>query len=185
MRKVPRELFVDQHDAELAFYDGPLSIGRGQTISQPYIVAYMTEVLKVKSADRVLEIGTGSGYQTAILAELAADVYTVEVIEDLSLKAQTRLAEQGNTNIHFRIGDGSLGWPEARPFNAIMVTAAPDKAPERLIDQLADGGRMIAPVGSYEQYLELFARKGAGIDRRRLIGVRFVPLVGRPQKGET
>jgi protein-L-isoaspartate(D-aspartate) O-methyltransferase len=185
MRKVPRELFIGQRDVRFAFCDGPLSIGHGQTISQPYIVAYMTDMLKLRSGDRVLEVGTGSGYQTAILAELAADVYTIEVIEDLSLQAQARLADQGYRNIHFRVGDGVLGWSEAAPFDGIMLTAAPDSVPEGLVDQLAVGGRMIAPVGLYEQYLELFVRKESGIDRRRLIGVRFVPMVSAARGGES
>ncbi len=184
MRKVPRELFVERNDRACAFHDGPLSIGHGQTISQPYIVAYMTEMLAIGSADRVLEIGTGSGYQTAVLAELAAEVYTIEIVEELSVRAQGLLRAQGYSNIHFRAGDGSLGWSEAAPFDAIMVTAAPDRTPERLIDQLAEGGRMIVPVGSVEQNLELLARRGGAIERRELIGVRFVPMTGRAQKGE-
>jgi len=184
MRRVPRELFVGKDDVEHAFHDGPLSIGYGQTISQPYIVAYMTEMLRIGSADRVLEIGTGSGYQTAVLAELAAEVYTIEIVEELAHRAEELLRAQAYSNIHFRAGDGSLGWPEAAPFDAIMVTAAPDRAPERLIDQLADGGRMIVPVGSYEQYLELITRTGAQIERSVLIGVRFVPMTGEIQKGE-
>jgi protein-L-isoaspartate(D-aspartate) O-methyltransferase len=184
MRTVPRELFVERSDREFAFHDGPLSIGHGQTISQPYIVAYMTEVLAIGSEDRVLEIGTGSGYQTAVLAELAAEVYTIEIVEELSARAQTLLGELEYSNIHFRAGDGSLGWPEAAPFDAIMITAAPERTPERLIDQLADGGRMIVPVGSYEQYLELVTRRGSSVERRPLIGVRFVPMTGRVQEGE-
>lgn len=184
MRAVPRERFVDKNDREYAFHDGPLSIGSGQTISQPYIVAYMTEMLTIAGTDRVLEIGTGSGYQTAVLAELAAEVYTIEIVEELSVRAQGLLREIGYSNIHFRAGDGSLGWPEAGPYDAIMVTAAPDRTPENLIEQLADGGRMIVPVGSYEQYLELVTRRGAAIERRELIGVRFVPMTGDIQKGE-
>jgi protein-L-isoaspartate(D-aspartate) O-methyltransferase len=184
MRKVPRELFVGDADVEYAFYDGPLSIGHGQTISQPYIVADRTEALAIGSADRVLEIGTGSGYQTAVLAELAAEVYTIEIVEALSAKAQKLLGEIGYSNIKFRAGDGSLGWSEAAPFDAIMVTAAPDRTPERLIEQLAEGGRMIVPVGSGEQYLELVTRRGGAVERRGLIGVRFVPMTGRVQRGE-
>jgi protein-L-isoaspartate(D-aspartate) O-methyltransferase len=184
MREVPRERFVHDDDRAYAFHDGPLSIGHGQTISQPYIVAYMTEMLEIGSADRVLEIGTGSGYQTAVLAELAAEVYTIEIVEELSVKAQALLGELGYSNIHFRAGDGSHGWSEAAPFDAIMVTAAPDRTPERIAGQLADGGRMIVPVGTYEQYLELLVRRGDKIERRELIGVRFVPMTGRAQKGE-
>jgi len=184
MRAVPRERFVDKNDREFAFHDGPLSIGHGQTISQPYIVAYMTEMLAIGAGDRVLEIGTGSGYQTAVLAELAAEVYTIEIVETLSVRAQGLLRELAYSNIQFRAGDGSLGWSEAAPFDAIMVTAAPDRTPERLIEQLADGGRMIVPVGSYEQYLELVTRRGGAVERRELIGVRFVPMTGDIQKGE-
>jgi len=184
MRKVPREIFTDGNDLEVAYYDGPLSIGHGQTISQPYIVAYMTEQLKIKPGHRVLEIGTGSGYQAAILAELAAEVYTVEIIAELSRRAETRLKDQGYTNIYFRTGDGAAGWPEHAPYDAIMVTAAPERTPAALTGQLADGGRMIAPVGAYEQYLELICRKGDDLQHRRLIGVRFVPLVGKQRKGE-
>jgi len=184
MRTVPRELFVEESDLEYAYHDGPLSIGYGQTISQPYIVAYMTEQLAIGSADRVLEIGTGSGYQTAVLAELAAEVYTIEIVEPLSLKAQELLRAQGYTNIKFRAGDGSSGWPEAAPFDAIMITAAPDRAPGRIVEQLADGGRMIVPVGNFNQYLELITRAGERIERRTLLGVRFVPMTGRAQKGD-
>lgn len=184
MRAVPRELFVDREDREYAFHDGPLSIGNGQTISQPYIVAYMTEMLALGSADRVLEIGTGSGYQTAVLAELAAEVYTIEIVEELSVRAQGILRGTGYANIHFREGDGSLGWPDAAPFDAIMVTAAPARTPERLVEQLAEGGRMIVPVGRVEQYLELVTRRGKAIERRSLIGVRFVPMTGDARKGE-
>jgi protein-L-isoaspartate(D-aspartate) O-methyltransferase len=184
MRTVPRELFVESDDREFAFHDGPLAIGHGQTISQPYIVAYMTEALAIGSADRVLEIGTGSGYQTAVLAELAAEVCTIEIVEELSVKAQKLLSELGYSNIKFRTGDGSLGWPEAGPYDAIMVTAAPDRTPESLVEQLADGGRMIVPVGVGEQYLELVTRRAGKVERRGLIGVRFVPMTGRVQKGE-
>jgi protein-L-isoaspartate(D-aspartate) O-methyltransferase len=182
MRKVPRELFVREVDLGLAFFDGPLSIGYGQTISQPYIVAYMTEMLSLVSDDRVLEIGTGSGYQTAVLAEIAKEVYTIEIIDELSLGAQEKLRDLGYENVFFRIGDGSEGWPEKAPFDAIMITAAPATMPERLMDQLADRGRMVVPVGRFEQYLELIVRKGDEIKRDRLIGVRFVPMTGRIQK---
>jgi protein-L-isoaspartate(D-aspartate) O-methyltransferase len=181
MRKVPRERFVRKEDVELSFYDGPLSIGCGQTISQPYIVAYMTEVLEIGPSDRVLEIGTGSGYQTAVLAEVAAEVYTIEIVEELAGRAKALLEELGYTNIHYKAGDGSLGWPEHAPFDAIMVTAAPAHLPDSLVEQLTDGGRMIVPVGRYEQYLELVTKSGDEIKKRGLIGVRFVPMTGRVQ----
>jgi len=179
LRKVPREAFVREEDMAMAFYDGPLSIGYGQTISQPYIVAYMTEALGIEPEDRVLEIGTGSGYQTAVLAELASEVFTIEIVEPLALRAKDILTRLGYKNIHFRIGDGSAGWPEEAPFDAIMITAAPPSVPDTLVDQLADGGRMIVPVGRYEQYLELIEKKDQEVHRRRLIGVRFVPMTGK------
>jgi protein-L-isoaspartate(D-aspartate) O-methyltransferase len=182
MRKVPRERFVREKDLDLAFYDGPLSIGCGQTISQPYIVAYMTEMLSLSENDRVLEIGTGSGYQTAVLAEVAAEVYSVEIVEELSERARIILEELGSSNVHLMAGDGSEGWPEHAPFDAIMVTAAPAHVPEGLIEQLADGGRMIVPVGVYEQYLRLFTKKGDEVEKQDLIGVRFVPMTGRVQR---
>jgi protein-L-isoaspartate(D-aspartate) O-methyltransferase len=184
MRKVPRERFVRPEDLGMAFYDGPLSIGCGQTISQPYIVAYMTEVLGLREGDRVLEIGTGSGYQTAVLAEIAAEIYTIEIVTELAERARKLLAELGYANIHFRAGDGSEGWKENAPFDAIMVTAAPDRAPERLTEQLADGGRMIVPVGRFEQYLELITRRGKKLEKKGLIGVRFVPMTGKVDRRE-
>jgi protein-L-isoaspartate(D-aspartate) O-methyltransferase len=183
MRTVPRESFVRREDLDMAFYDGPLPIGCGQTISQPYIVAYMTEVLEIGPEDRVLEIGTGSGYQTAVLAEVAAEVYTIEIVKELAESSKAILTEIGYTNIHFKAGDGSEGWPEHAPFDAIMVTAAPAHLPDTLIDQLSDGGRMVVPVGRYEQYLELVTKHGDEIQKRGLIGVRFVPMTGRVQKG--
>ena len=184
MRKVPRERFVREKDLDLSFYDGPLSIGCGQTISQPYIVAYMTEMLSISESDRVLEIGTGSGYQTAVLAEVASEVYSVEIVEELSGRAKGILEELGYGNIHLRTGDGSEGWPEEAPFNAIMVTAAPARVPKRLVEQLADGGRMIVPVGVYEQYLRLVTKRGGEVEERDMIGVRFVPMTGRVQREE-
>jgi protein-L-isoaspartate(D-aspartate) O-methyltransferase len=182
MRSVPRELFVNDDDKRLAFYDGPLSIGYGQTISQPYIVAYMTEMLCLEPSDRVLEIGTGSGYQTAVLAELAREVYTVEIVEPLSTAARERLDGLGCRSVHFLVGDGSLGWPEHAPFDAIIVTAAPGKTPESLVEQLAEGGRMVAPIGNFDQYLYRFIRKGGKVSKDTLIGVRFVPMTGEIQK---
>lgn len=178
MRTVPREQYVSSGDLEDAFYDGPLSIGCGQTISQPYIVAFMTEQLRLRGDERVLEVGTGSGYQAAVLAELAAEVYTIEIVPELARIAEAKLRAQGYTNIRFRVGDGALGWPEAAPFDAIILTAAPWRIPERLVDQLAEGGRMILPLGAFEQHLELVTRQGGRVDRRELIGVRFVPMIG-------
>ncbi len=181
MRTVPRERFVREDNMGLAFFDGPLSIGCGQTISQPYIVAYMTEMLDLKETDRVLEIGTGSGYQTAVIAEIAHAVYTIEIVEKLARRAQQTLDLLGYTNIHFRTGDGTDGWPEEAPFDAIMITAAPEKVPEHLVSQLADGGRMVVPVGGFTQYLARLIRRGEEIEKEGLIGVRFVPMTGRIQ----
>lgn len=180
MRAVPRERFVREDDKRLAFFDGPLSIGCGQTISQPYIVAYMTEMLELREIDRVLEIGTGCGYQTAVIAEIAREVYTIEIVERLARTARGTLDELGYTNIHFRADDGNEGWPEESPFDAIMVTAAPERIPKTLVSQLADGGRLIAPVGGYTQYLVRLRRRAEEIDRETLIGVRFVPMTGYP-----
>lgn len=177
MLKVPRHLFVLESWRELAYSDEPLPIGEGQTISQPYIVAYMTAALNLQSDEKVLEIGTGSGYQTAILAEIVAEVYTVELIPELSRRAQAVLQELGYTKIHFRIGDGTLGWPEYAPYDAILVAAAPASVPVPLVEQLKVGGRMIIPVGVDFQELVLVTRKKKGWDEKRLIGVRFVPLI--------
>ncbi len=178
MRKVPRELFVRPEDHRAAFYDGPLPIGCGQTISQPYIVAYMTELLKIGEGDRVLEIGTGCGYQTAVLAELADRVHTIEIIPELSDRARETLTGMGYSNIEFRTGDGSEGWPEAEPFDAIIVTAAPGQVPPALKAQLAGGGRLVIPVGTSTQYIHRIVRRGEEFDDEGLIAVRFVPLTG-------
>jgi protein-L-isoaspartate(D-aspartate) O-methyltransferase len=142
----------------------------------------MTEMLELSEGDRVLEIGTGSGYQTAVLAEVAAEVYSVEIVENLSDRARGILEELDYGNIHLRVGDGSEGWPEHAPYDAIIVTAAPAHIPERLIEQLKDGGRMIVPVGIYEQYLRLVTKKGQKVEKRDLIGVRFVPMTGHIQR---
>ncbi|MBC7348380.1 MAG: protein-L-isoaspartate(D-aspartate) O-methyltransferase [Candidatus Aminicenantes bacterium] len=177
MLKVPRHLFVPEQMKELAYGDEPLPIGEGQTISQPYIVAYMTEVLKLRGREKVLEIGTGSGYQTAILAEIAREVYTVELIPELSRRAQEVLQKLGYQNIKFRVSDGTRGWPEQAPFEAILVTAAPPAVPPALVEQLTTGGRMVIPVGTDFQELVLVTRKEQGWEEQRLIGVRFVPLI--------
>lgn len=177
MLKVPRHLFVPEQMKELAYGDEPLPIGEGQTISQPYIVAYMTEALKLTGQEKVLEIGTGSGYQTAILAELAREVYTVELIPELSRRAQKVLRELGYQNIHFLVGDGTRGWPEHAPYEAILVSAAPATVPRSLIEQLQENGRLIIPVGTDYQELVLVRKKKEGWEEERLIPVRFVPLV--------
>jgi len=177
MSKVPRHLFVPEGLRGAAFADEPLPIGDGQTISQPYIVAYMTEALGLRGGERVLEIGTGSGYQTAILAEIAGRVFTVELIESLSVKAQALLGSLGYGNISFRVGDGAEGWPEEAPFEAILVTAAAAAVPPALERQLGPAGTMIAPVGTDWQELIRFRKRDGGLARERLLSVRFVPLV--------
>ena len=177
MRRVPRHRFVPSMYASFAYMDGPLPIGHGQTISQPSLVAKMTEALTLKKTDKVLEIGTGSGYQAAILAELAGTVLTIEIVEPLARQAELTLAELGYRNIRVRVGDGYLGWPEEAPFDAIIVTAAPDHIPQPLLDQLAVGGQLILPVGRFFQTLELYHRTADGYERKTLSFVRFVPLV--------
>jgi protein-L-isoaspartate(D-aspartate) O-methyltransferase len=177
MKKVPRHLFVPKDLQNNAYGDEPLPIGEGQTISQPYIVAYMTEVLELRGGERVLEIGTGSGYQTAILAEIAQEVYTVELKEVLSLRAQEIIKKLKYKNVLFRIGDGTYGWDEQAPFDAIMVTAAPDKIPRSLEKQLKIGGKMIIPVGSAFQELIFVTRGKNRLKRKKMLPVRFVPLV--------
>jgi len=176
MRTVPRDRFVPPDVVSLAYADQPLPIGHGQTISQPYIVAYMSEALRVTDQSRVLEIGTGSGYQAAILGELAHEVYTIELIPALADRARETLASLGYTNVHVRTGDGYLGWPEQAPFDAIMVTAAPDHVPQPLVDQLAVGGRLVIPVGDFDQEIRILTRTPAGVQETRTIPVRFVPL---------
>jgi protein-L-isoaspartate(D-aspartate) O-methyltransferase len=182
MGKVPRHEFVPQAFRSDAYHDGPLSIGHGQTISQPYIVAFMTEKLEPQPTDRVLEIGTGSGYQAAVLAELVASVYTVEIVEDLARSAATNLTRLGYTNVHVRAGDGYKGWPEVAPFDAIIVTCAPEKVPAPLVEQLKEGGRMIIPVGpTWNQELVLLQKRGDKLERHAVIPVRFVPMTGQSQ----
>jgi protein-L-isoaspartate(D-aspartate) O-methyltransferase len=161
-----------------AYHDGPLPIGHEQTISQPFVVAFMTQALDLDGSERVLEIGTGSGYQTAILAELAREVFSIEILEPLTEGARAVLAEQGYRNVHLCTGDGYLGWPEHAPFDAILVAAAPDHVPQPLQDQLAVGGRMILPVGSKDQELVLVRKSEDGIIRQELLSVRFVPMTG-------
>jgi len=177
LRDVKRHLFVPEEFKPFAYQDRPLPIGYGQTISQPYIVAYMSEKANLKANDRVLEIGTGSGYQAAILAEIVKEVYTIEIIESLADLALTRLKALGYTNIKIRHGDGYKGWPEHAPFDVIVVTAAPSEIPEELSRQLKVGGRMVVPVGSIFQELYLIVRTEKGYDKHALLPVRFVPMV--------
>lgn len=178
MRSVPRHLFVPPGEIESAYDDHPLHIGYQQTISQPYIVALMTELLELEPGDNVLEIGTGSGYQAAVLAELADTVFTIEIVEPLGRAAEERLRELGYTNVIVRIGDGYKGWVEQAPFDAIIATAAPETIPLPLIDQLAEGGRLVIPVGKYYQELQLVTKKNGRIGKKNITGVRFVPMVG-------
>jgi len=177
MEKVPRHLFVPKNMQSYAYQDEPLSIGEGQTISQPYIVAYMTEAIQLKGEEKVLEVGTGSGYQAAILAEIVREVYSVEIIESLSQQAQEVLNKLGYKNIFFKIGDGTLGWSEQSPFDAIVVTAAPDKIPKALQEQLKLSGKMIIPIGSMFQELVLMIREKKKLKKKKLLPVRFVPLI--------
>jgi len=177
MGKVPREAFVPPESRAFSYEDGPLPIGYDQTISQPYIVAFMTEQLRLKPSDRVLEIGTGSGYQAAILAELASEIYSVEIVEPLARAAEATLQRLGYTNVHLKIGDGYKGWPDAAPFEAIIVTCASDKVPQPLIDQLKDSGRMIIPVGErFAQQLYLLEKKNGQLKESATLPVRFVPM---------
>lgn len=181
LNKVERHRFVQPGFERQAYADGPLPIGEGQTISQPYIVALMTELAHIGSDSRVLEIGTGSGYQTAVLAEIARDVYTIEIIEKLAIRAKELLHELAYTNIHLRVGDGYQGWPEESPFDAILVTAAPDHVPQPLIDQLAMDGRLVIPVGSFYQSLQVITKSPAGLIKDSVVPVRFVPMTGQAQ----
>ena len=184
MRKVPRHEFVPPAFRAGAYDDGPLPIGFGQTISQPYVVAFMTEQLEPKPTDRVLEVGTGSGYQAAVLAELVKEVYTVEIIKELAQRAEADLHRLGYTNVQVRAGDGYLGWQEAAPFDAIIVTCAPEDVPPPLIAQLKDGGRMIIPVGKAGcQQLVLLQKAGKRLEIRAVLPVRFVPMTGKAGNG--
>jgi protein-L-isoaspartate(D-aspartate) O-methyltransferase len=184
MGRVPRQLFVDPSLKSQAYADHPLPIGEGQTISQPYIVALMTQILQIKPGERVLEIGTGSGYQAAVLAELTDQVYTIEIQESLAKQAARRLKELGYDKVQVKYGDGYLGWEEFAPFDAIIVTAAADHIPPALIKQLKEGGRLVLPLGSttYFQTLTLLTKKNGQIETQKLLGVAFVPLTGGTQK---
>jgi protein-L-isoaspartate(D-aspartate) O-methyltransferase len=184
LRKVERHRFVPEEYLNSAYSDQPLPIGEGQTISQPYIVALMTELLELKGDEKVLEIGTGSGYQAAILAELAKEVYSIEIIGSLASSADKRLRQLGYQNIHVKAGDGYLGWPEVAPFDAIIVTAAPDHIPKPLIDQLKEGGRMVVPVGTYTQELKKIIKRSGKIETTDVIPVVFVPMTGEGVKGK-
>jgi protein-L-isoaspartate(D-aspartate) O-methyltransferase len=177
MLKVERHLFVEPGYEDFAYQDLPFPIGYEQTISQPYMVAFMTESLGLTKNDRVLEVGTGSGYQAAILAEIAKEVYSVELIEPLALSAAERLEKLGYRNVHVQCGDGHQGWPEHAPYDAVIVTAAPSKIPKALVEQMKTGGRMVIPLGSFFQNLYFVKKTPHGIEKEELFPVRFVPMV--------
>ena len=185
LRKVARHELVPAALHPRAYDDNPLPIGHGQTISQPTVVGVMTQAAQLAPGEKVLEIGTGSGYQAAVLAELGADVYSIEIVEPLAKQTHERLARMGYKQLHLRIGDGYQGWPEAAPFDAIIVTAAPDQVPQPLLDQLAIGGRMVIPVGAEGavQDLRVITRGKDGTTTESLFPVRFVPMTGRAQQG--
>jgi protein-L-isoaspartate(D-aspartate) O-methyltransferase len=180
MREVPRHLFVPETERADAYGDFPLPIGFSQTISQPYIVGFMTQALEVSSEHKVLEIGTGSGYQAAILGRLAREVYTIEIVEPLAERSRTLLQDLGFKNVHVRTGNGYLGWPEQAPFDRIMVTAAPAEVPATLVEQLRIGGRMAIPVGTVSQQLRIMRRTEKGMETIETLPVRFVPMTGKP-----
>jgi len=183
MREVPRHLFVDASQRAEAYEDHPLPIAGHQTISQPYIVALMTELLDLQPGETVLEIGTGSGYQSAVLAKLAREVYSIEIVPELAREAAERLKRLSYANVIVREGDGYRGWPEHAPFDAIIVTAAPERIPEPLLDQLAPGGRMVIPVGGFFQELKVFRKDANGkVSEKDVLPVRFVPMTGEIEK---
>lgn len=184
MRKVPRHEFVPEEERHEAYDDRPLPIGHGQTISQPYIVAFMTEALGLKGTEKVLEVGTGSGYQAAVLSLLAKEVFTVEIVEPLGKQAAEVLKRLGYKNVSVRVGDGYRGWREEAPFDAIIVTCAPDAVPEPLVHQLAEGGRMIIPVGpeGKAQQLVLLKKRHGKMHQQEILPVRFVPMTGEARE---
>jgi protein-L-isoaspartate(D-aspartate) O-methyltransferase len=185
MRKVPRDAFVPELLRELSYTDQPLPIGHAQTISQPYIVAFMTQALQLKPSDRVLEIGTGSGYQAAILAELVEQVYTIEIVEPLGKSAAATLQRLGYKNVEVKIGDGYKGWPEHAPYDAIIVTCAPSKVPAPLVEQTREGGRIIIPIGPlFDQKLYLLKKTAGRLEQKAILPVRFVPMTGAAEARE-
>jgi protein-L-isoaspartate(D-aspartate) O-methyltransferase len=180
MRAVPRHLFVPEAQRHAAYADTPLPIGHAQTISQPYIVAFMTQALDIQPGHRILEIGTGSGYQAAVLGVLAKEVYSIEIVQPLAERARETLSSLGHANVHVRAGNGYLGWPEFAPYDRVMVTAAPDAVPPALIEQLKIGGLMAVPVGIMEQELRILRRTTKGTELLTTLPVRFVPMTGKP-----
>ncbi|HVS63576.1 MAG TPA: protein-L-isoaspartate(D-aspartate) O-methyltransferase [Thermoanaerobaculia bacterium] len=181
MRTVPRHLFVPEEQRASAYADQPLQIGHGQTISQPYVVALMTALLDLDGSEKVLEIGTGSGYHSAVLSRVARRVYSVEILEALARRARETLEELGYDNVEIRAGDGYNGWPEEAPFDAIVLTAAPKEIPRPLLEQLRVGGRMVAPVGGFFQDLRLILKTEDGIEEHSIEAVRFVPMTGKAE----
>jgi len=183
MQKVPREEFMPQDVKEFAYDDRAIPIGYGQTISQPYVVGFMTQALELRPADRVLEVGTGSGYQAAVLAELVKEVYTIEILDPLGKRTAETLGRLGYKNVSTRIGDGFRGWPDAAPFDAIIVTCAPDAVPQPLVDQLAEGGRMIIPVGprGEPQNLVILKKTAGKVAQQKVLPVTFVPMTGEAE----
>jgi protein-L-isoaspartate(D-aspartate) O-methyltransferase len=177
MAQVPREQFVPEHLRHEAYDDHPVPIGLGQTISQPYIVGYMTEALRLEPSHHVLEIGTGCGYQTAILAEIAREVYSIEVVPELASRAQQTLQALGYTNVHVRAGDGYAGWPEHAPYDRIIGAAAADAVPPTLVDQLEDGGILVMPIGTFAQELRVLQKHGTAMNLLATLPVRFVPMI--------
>jgi protein-L-isoaspartate(D-aspartate) O-methyltransferase len=184
LRAIPRHEFVPTGQRMHAYEDRPLPIGEGQTISQPYIVAVMTELLELDGSEKVLEIGTGSGYQAAVLAKLAREVWSIEIVPELARRAEADLRRLGYANVHVREGDGYRGWPEQAPFDAIIVTAAPGHVPKPLVEQLAVGGQLVLPVGDLSQDLVRVVRGEQGVEQERLLGVRFVPMTGEAERRE-
>jgi protein-L-isoaspartate(D-aspartate) O-methyltransferase len=182
MLRVPRHLFVPENLRKFSYEDSPIGIGYSQTISQPFIVAYMTALLKAKPHHRVLDIGTGSGYQAAVLAEIVREVYTIEIVPELLDQANAIFKQLDYSNIISKIGDGYHGWPEAAPFDGVIVAAAPERVPDPLLDQLAEGGRLVIPIGNAFQYLDVYTRERHEIRRERDIAVRFVPMTGLVQE---
>ncbi|RLB46956.1 MAG: protein-L-isoaspartate O-methyltransferase [Deltaproteobacteria bacterium] len=178
MGAVPRHRFVPESERSAAYEDHPLPIGLGQTISQPYIVAIMSQLAEVEPPCKVLEVGTGSGYQAAVLAEMGCEVWSIEIVEELAARAAVTLDRLGYGRIHTRAGDGYRGWPDQAPFDAVLITAAPPRIPEPLLSQLRVGGRLVAPVGDWHQELVVITRTPTGFERRNAFPVRFVPMTG-------
>ncbi len=182
MLKVPRHLFVPEEYRDAAYNDNPIPIGKGQTISQPYIVALMSELLRPLPGMKILEVGTGSGYQTAVLAETGCELYTIEILEGIAKRARSLLDGLGYTNVRYKIGDAFKGWEEHAPFDAIIVTAAPGRLPQKLVEQLKPHGRIVIPVGDESQDLFLIEKTDGGITTRKITSVRFVPMTGQPDR---